>query len=139
MEKLRKSKSFIPELPLVTESNGSLVGHILLTKIKIINGDEVFQSLALAPVSVHPNYQGKGIGGKLIMESHKLARTLGFKSIIILGHKDYYPKSGYQKASDFGIKLSFEVRDENCMAIELITGSLSNISGLVEYPTEFHK
>lgn len=105
VEILRNSKSFISELSLVAENNGSLVGHILLSKIKIKNGDKVSLSLALAPVSVHPNFQGNGIGSKLILESHKLAKTLGFKSIVLLGHKDYYPKFGYQKASVFRIKL----------------------------------
>lgn len=117
VEKLRNSKSFIPELSLVAENNGSLVGHILLSKIKIKNAAKVSLSLALAHVSVHPNFQGNGIGSKLILESHKLAKTLGFKSIVLLGHKDYYPKFGYQKASVFRIKLPFDVPEENCMQL----------------------
>lgn len=139
VEKLRKSEVFIPELSLVAENNGSLVGHILLTKLKVINESETYYSLALAPVSVHPIFQGKGIGKKLILESHKLARTLGYRSIILLGHQDYYPKFGYQLANSFNIQLPFDVPDENCMAIELIKGSLSKISGLVEYPSEFYE
>lgn len=110
-----------------------------MTKIKIKNEHKVTQSLALAPVSVLPHFQGKGIGRKLILKSHKLSKTLGYGSIILRGHKDYYPKLGYQKASNFNIKLPFDAPDENCMAIELFKGTLSNVNGLVEYPTEFYE
>lgn len=38
------------------------MGHILLTKIKIINESKPFESFALAPVPVKPTYQIKRIG-----------------------------------------------------------------------------
>ena len=47
------------------------MGHILLTKLKIKNRQNEFNSLALAPVSVLPEYQRNGIGGILIKEAHK--------------------------------------------------------------------
>lgn len=135
--RLRKSEAFVPELSLVAEVDGSLVGHILLTRIVIREGDEVAESLALAPVSVLPDWQGKGIGGQLIEEAHRVAREMGFGSVLLLGHADYYPRFGYRKASDFGIRLPFEVPDENCMAAELQAGSLKEVTGLVEYPPAF--
>ena len=69
VEKLRRSKAFVPELSMVAETENKIVGHILLTKLKIKNAENEFDSLALAPVSVLPEYQGKGIGGMLIKES----------------------------------------------------------------------
>lgn len=137
VERLRKSNAFIPELSLVAISKGQIVGHILLTKIQIKNDSETFESLALAPVSVLPEFQNKGIGGKLIREAHILAKNLGFGSIVLLGHADYYPKFGYQKAENFGIKLSFDVPSEFCMAIELYPKALESVSGTVEYTVEF--
>lgn len=137
VDRLRKSGAFIPELSLVAECNGKVVGHILLTKIKINNDDASFESLALAPISVVPIEQGKGIGGKLINEAHSVAKNLGYSSVILLGHEAYYPKFGYQTASSFGITLPFEVPDENVMAIELSARALDNVSGTVEYAKEF--
>ena len=139
VERLRKSKAFIPELSIVAEIEGKIVGHILTTKLKIKNKENEFNSLALAPVSVLPEFQGKGIGGKLILESHKIAKGLGYKSIILLGHEKYYPKFGYKQAHEFGVELPFEVPKENCMAIELIENGLKNVSGIVEYPKEFNE
>lgn len=137
VERLRKSKAFIPELSLVAELKGQIRGHILLTKIQIKNESETFESLALAPVSVLPEFQNQGIGGKLIREAHILAKNLGFGSIILLGHADYYPKFGYQHAENFGINLPFDVPSEYCKTIELFPKSLESVSGTVEYPVEF--
>lgn len=137
VERLRKSDAFIPELSMVAEIDGKIVGHILLTKIIIKNKSTEFDSLALAPVSVLPEFQGKGIGGKLIVEAHKKARELGHKSIVLLGHENYYPRFGYEQADNYGIELPFEVPKENCMVIELIENGLNGVNGMVEYPKEF--
>lgn len=140
VERLRKSTSFIPELSLVAEMDNQIVGYILLTKIKIINVNfEETISLALAPVAVLKKYQGKGIGGQLIVKAHKIAKDLNFNSVILLGHEKYYPKFGYEMSNKYGIKLPFDVPDENCMLIELTENALKNINGIVEYPKEFYE
>ena len=137
VEGLRKSDAFIPELSLVAELDGELAGYILLSRIWIKKGDIAFPSLAMAPVAVLPPYQKMGIGGKLILRVHEIASKLGHDSVVLLGHENYYPKFGYKPAKEFGIKLPFDVPDENCMAIELVENGLKGISGLVEYPKEF--
>ncbi|WP_200975042.1 GNAT family N-acetyltransferase [Echinicola sp. 20G] len=137
VERLRKSEHYIPELSLVAVSKGQILGHILLSKINVKDNHQFHEVLALAPVSVLPEYQRKGIGGKLISESHRKAREMNFKGILVLGHKDYYPKFGYKAADNFGISFPFDVPNENCMAIELYQGAFKNISGKVQYPKEF--
>lgn len=138
VERLRSSEAFVPELSLVAEIDGEIAGYILLTKLKIIADDrKETESLALAPVAVLPEYQGKGIGGQLILAAHQKATELGFHSIILLGHSGYYPRFGYEMAKKFGIKLPFDVPDENCMAIELNENALQHASGTVQYPKEF--
>lgn len=139
VQRLRKSTAFVPELSMVAELENKIVGHILLTKLKIKNGPYEFDSLALAPVSVLPEYQRKGIGGMLIQEAHIRARELGFQSIVLLGHEKYYPKFGYKQADSFGIELPFDVPKVNCMAIELTENGLDGVSGTVEYPKEFNE
>ena len=139
VQRLRKSDSFIPELSIVAVKENIIVGHILLTKLKIKNKKKEFESLALAPVSILPEFQNMGIGGKLIIQSHKIAKDLGFKSVILLGHEKYYPKFGYLQADKFGIELPFEVPKENCMALELTESGLNGVSGIVEYAKEFNE
>ena len=136
IEKIRKGESFVPDLSLVAEIGNEIVGHILFSKIKII-GDSVFDSLALAPMAVIPEFQKKGIGSKLIKKCIEKAIELGFDSIIVLGHKDYYPKFGFQRASKWGIKCPFDVPDEAFMVIELTEKALEGKVGTVKYPDEF--
>ncbi|MDR7870791.1 MAG: N-acetyltransferase [Tissierellaceae bacterium] len=135
--KLRKSDAFIPELSLVAEIDGQIVGHIMLTKLNIENEENNYESLGLAPVSVLPEYQNKGIGSKLIRDSLKIAKEKGFKSVIVLGHDKYYPRFGFRPASKWDIKAPFDVPDEAFMALELEIGSLADVSGTVVYSKEF--
>lgn len=138
VERLRNTDAFIPELSIVAEINQQIVGYILLTKIKIISEtSEVTESLAMAPVAVLQEYQEKGIGGQLIQAAHQKAKALGFHSVVLLGHANYYPRFGYKMAKTYGIRLPFEVPDENCMAIELIENGLKDVSGTVQYPKAF--
>ena len=137
VNRLRKSDDFIKELSLVAEDNRKVIAHLMLTKAKINNGDMSVETLALAPVSVIPEYQGKGIGSKLINIALESARRLGYKSVIVLGHDKYYPKFGFVPASKYGIKAPFDVPDEAFMVKELNDGSLIGVSGIVEYAKEF--
>ena len=137
VERLRKSAAFIPELSVVAVADNQIAGYILLTKLYIQHQQQQIPSLALAPIAVLPSEQGKGIGAALIEYAHEKARSLGYKSVILLGHEKYYPRFGYKKAASFGIELPFEAPEENCMAIELVTNGLSNSAGMVHYPEEF--
>lgn len=139
VDRLRYSNAFIPELSLIAELEKQIVGHILLTKIKIVNEHNSFDSLALAPVSVKPDFQKQGIGGQLIKAAHQKAMDLGHHSIVLLGHAQYYPKFGYELTSKYNIKLPFDAPEANCMIIELTKGSLQDVFGTVEYDKAFYE
>jgi predicted N-acetyltransferase YhbS len=138
VDRLRKSTEFIPELSMVAEINNDVVGHILLTKININSDSISYESLALAPVSVTPIHQKKGIGGALINAAHTKAKELGFTSVVLLGHDTYYPKFGYELTSKYGIKFPFDIPDKYCMVKALTKDGLKGVSGLVEYPEAFY-
>jgi predicted N-acetyltransferase YhbS len=139
IEKLRENSSFIKELSLIAELDGKIIGHILFFPIWIREGQNEYQSLALAPMSVIPEYQKKGIGSQLIFKGLETSRDLGFKSVIVLGHEFYYPKFGFAPASQWAIKAPFDVPDEVFMALELVPDGLKGISGKVQYPKEFEE
>jgi putative acetyltransferase len=139
IEKIRESDAYIPELSLVAISNeGILSGHILFSKIHIENKTgEMVPSIALAPVAVHPDYQGTGIGTSLIKEGLARASNMGYTSVIVLGHPAYYPRFGFKPASEFSIKAPVDIGDEFFMAMELKKGGLFGISGTVRYSEPF--
>ena len=129
---MRKGEAFIPDLSLVAETDGKIVGHILFTKAKVKNNIV----LALAPLSVLPEYQRQGIGIALIKEGHSIAKTLGYSYSIVLGSENYYPRTGYVPADTFGIHPPFDVPRENFMAYKLDENA-PDIYGTIEYAQEF--
>lgn len=140
VEDIRKNPNiFIPELSLVAISDQlKLVGHILFSKINIKSETgKAYESLSLAPMAVLPEFQKQGIGGMMVKEGLKRAKELGYDSVIVLGHKEYYPKFGFKPAKLWDIIPSFEVPSEVFMALELKESVLQQISGTVYYPKEF--
>lgn len=138
VELLRQSNAFVPELSLVATLDNKIVGHILFTKIKIVNDDKSeIESLALAPMAVNPKFQRKGIGEQLIEYGLNKAKELQHKSVVVLGHEHYYPKFGFRPADRWNIRSPYDVPASAFMAIELVADGLKNTNGLVKYPKEF--
>lgn len=100
---IRASDEYLPELALIAEVEGSLVGHCLLRRAGL-SGPPAPPVLVLGPIGVHPDWQRQGIGGKLIMAAQDRARRRGRESLIVLlGHPEYYPRFGFRPAAEFGI------------------------------------
>ncbi|MED2975019.1 N-acetyltransferase [Fictibacillus sp. B-59209] len=137
VKRLRSSKEFIPELSLVYEDGGKILGHILYTKVQLKNDTQSYEALALAPVSVLPSHQNLGIGKAFITAGLEKAKELNYKAVVVLGHPEYYPKFGFKKAALWGIKAPFEVPGELFMAMELQQDSLKGVQGIVEYSPAF--
>jgi predicted N-acetyltransferase YhbS len=137
VHRLRESEAYLPQLSLVAEIADQIVGHIMLTSVVIKGKGKSFPSLALAPLSVLPAFQKRGVGTALVNQAHARARHLGFSSIIVVGIPGYYPKFGYSPLSTYDIKVPFKIREENCFIISLTPDALSGVSGLVEYPREW--
>lgn len=139
VNRIRQSEAFIPALSLVAvnQKTDKVIGHILLSKITIDQDDRKNDSLALAPISVLPTYQNKGIGKALIEAAIKKATELDHESIVVLGHPSYYPKFGFEKSSKWQIQAPFDVPEEALMAIELKENALSHVSGIIQYSNAF--
>jgi predicted N-acetyltransferase YhbS/putative NADPH-quinone reductase len=134
---LRKTRDFIPELSLVAEIRNDVVGHILFYPVMIRSGNREYKSLALAPMAVLPAYQRRGIGGRMVIEGLAMAKMLGHRSVIVLGHSGYYPRFGFQPAHRYHIRAPFDVPDDAYFAMELVEGELRDKAGVVIYPQEF--
>ncbi|MDQ3704819.1 MAG: GNAT family N-acetyltransferase [Chloroflexota bacterium] len=93
---LRNRPQFDPELSLVAEIDGRLVGHVLFSPYNIQVLGESVPVVSLAPIAVHPSYQKQGIGGRLIEVGHEVARQKGYKFSFLVGHPTYYPRLGYK-------------------------------------------
>lgn len=138
VEALRRSPVFIPELSLVAEAeDGAIVGHVLFTRLKVVEQAVTHAALALAPMAVLPAWQRRGVGSALVRRGLADARDLGHSVVVVLGHPEYYPRFGFLRASRFDIRPPFDAPDEAFLVLALRPGALDPVRGVVEYPPEF--
>lgn len=125
-----------PIVSLVAEDAGSLIGHILFSPVTLANGTDV-SIMGLAPMAVIPARQRRGAGSALVAAGLAECRALSVTAVVVLGHPQYYPRFGFAPASRFGITSVYPAPDEAFMALELVPGSLSGLSGTVHYHAAF--
>lgn len=142
VERLRNDSAFLPNLALVAENasnhknRGEIIGHIVFSEALIGDEKDGKKVLALAPLSVCPDYQNQGVGTALIHHAHQIIETLDYPAVVVLGHPDYYAKFGYDNASEFGITIPFDVPDEVLRVWAL--GDVANVpKGEITYAHAF--
>jgi putative acetyltransferase len=132
VDALRADPAWIDGLSVVAvDQTDAVVGHALLTRCHI--GDA--PALCLAPCAVHPAQQRSGAGSAAIRAALAAARDIGEHHVVVLGHPAYYPRFGFTRASDHGIRLSIEFSEEALMALSLSGRPLP--SGTVRYAPPF--
>nr|WP_209847403.1 N-acetyltransferase [Paenibacillus sediminis] len=138
VERIRLSEGFIPELSIIAEVDGEIVGHLLLSKATVVGETMEKEVIVLAPIAVKPEYQKQGVGSKLIAEGLSRCKALGYGLVLLIGHPSYYPKFGFKPARAYGLELKkFQVPDDVFMVCELIEGTLSHTEGELFYPKAF--
>jgi predicted N-acetyltransferase YhbS len=108
---------------LVAEEDSRIVGHVQLSRAWI----GTTAVLALGPVGVLPELQGRGIGRAMIEAASAEARARGEIAVILLGDPRLYPKFGFEPASNRGLRNpftgaqddGFEIREEDFMLLPL--------------------
>jgi putative acetyltransferase len=101
VDAIRASDAFAPELSLVAEEDGDIVGHVLLSYVELEDSER--RLLELGPMSVAPDRQRSGIGTALVREALRRADARGEPLVLVLGHPEYYPRFGFRRASELGI------------------------------------
>lgn len=129
VHKLRTNAAYIPEISRVAEKDGKIIGTIMYSKAKVVDGNVEHEVLVFGPLCVEPCFQNTGIGGLLLETTMQLAREAGYKAIIIFGEPGYYPKHGFVTCDHFGITTSKGENFDAFMGIELIPGGLNGVHG----------
>lgn len=126
-----------PHVSLVAEDGGRVVGHIFFSPVSFESGGAGARAMALGPMAVVPEMQNGGVGSRLVREGLEECRRVGAVAVVVLGHADYYPRFGFERASAKGLRCKWPVGDEHFMATELVPGALDGVRGLVAYRPEF--
>ena len=123
---------------LVAQHGDRVVGHILFSPVSVTNAPQTFRAVGLAPMSVLPEFQKKGIGSRLVRDGLAACQRAGYDMVVVLGHVDYYPRFGFSRAKDYGLENEYQALDA-FMVLELKNGVLQTIGGLVQFAPEFRE
>ena len=138
VDRIRASPGFLPDLSLVAESDGAVVGHVMLSRIalRLDDGSRV-PILTLSPLSVVPALHRRGIGGKLLRAAVGRGRAAGESLIVLEGDPAYYRRHGFAPAAGQGLRRpSSRIPEAGFMCLALSPAGAS-ARGAVEYSAPF--
>jgi len=127
-------KTALPLLSLVAVDNTKAIGHILFTKAKITQTTKSVTARILTPLATLPDSQCK-VGAQLIKEGLKQLKNAGVELVFVLGHPDYYPRSGFNPAGILGYEAPYHIPEEHAgawMVQELCSGVIGKVQGKVQ-------
>lgn len=129
VKQLRENSNYIPELELVAEQGGDLIGHVILSEVQLVaNNGNSYKTLFLSPLSLSSGKTNNGVCRALINNSSDIAKSMGFSSIFLFGNPDLFQSLGFQKAKKWNIYHP-DFESDLILGKELKSNSLSEISG----------
>ena len=139
---LRNDPAFVKELDFVMEQNGRIIGQNMFMRTIIeADGGRKIPVLTMGPICITPELKRKGYGKALLDYSLERAAELGFGAVLFEGNIDFYGKSGFDFARNFGIRyhdLPEGEDDSFFLCRELTAGYLDGITGVYQTPKGYY-
>ena len=133
LHELRKDPDFVPELDLVLEKDGKIIGQNMFMRAVIQSDDgREIPIMTMGPIGILPEFKRMGYGKFLLDHSLERAAERGCGALCFEGNIDFYGKSGFRPASEFGIRYHGLPEGEDAsffLCRELIPGYLDDITG----------
>ena len=82
----------------------TVVGHTMLSASWLDAPARLVDVLVLSPLGVHPDWQGRGIGSRLISEALTTAEDMAVPLVFLEGDPAYYSARGFQRADLHGFR-----------------------------------
>jgi putative acetyltransferase len=122
-----------PRLSLLAVEGEQVLGHALFTRVTL-DPPAPLEARILCPMAVQPGRQRDGVGSALLNRGLQLLRQAGVEAVFVLGHRDYYPRFGFEPACPLGLEPSHPVDNEyrpEWMVTALQPGALEGLRGRV--------
>ena len=97
-----------------------IIGSIFFSRLRFESEDNVF---ILAPVAIHTDYQGQGIGQKLITFGINHLRENGVDLVFTYGDPNFYKKVGFRPIPEKVAKPPFELKYPHGWLCQSLSGS----------------
>ncbi len=141
LHELRDNPDFVKELDYVMEKDGEIIGQNIFMRahIRVDDGREI-PVLAMGPICITPELKRQGYGKMLLDYTLERAKELGYGAMCFEGNIDFYSKSGFTYASEFGIRYHDlpEGADASFfLCKELIKSYLNGITGEYTPPSGY--
>lgn len=138
---LRNDPAFIPELDFVMERDGKLIGQNVFMRASIAADDgRTIPIMTMGPICIAPECKRQGYGKILLDYTMEKAAELGAGALCFEGNIDFYGKSGFTYASEFGVRYHGLPEGEDAsffLCRELIPGYLNGITGVYATPAGY--
>ena len=137
LNQLRNDEAFVPELDFVMEKDGVIIGqHIFMRAVIKADDGRDLPIMTMGPICIVPELKRQGYGKILLDYSLEKAKEMGCGALCFEGNIDFYGRSGFKYASEYGIRYHGLPEGEDAsffLCRELTEGYLDGISG--EYAT----
>lgn len=131
----RNDPAFVPELDLVMELNGELIGQVIYVRSEIDCDDgRKVPIMTFGPIGIAPKYKRQGYGKRLLDYSMEKAKEMGVGALVITGNILFYGKSGFVPAKTKGVRYADDPEADYLLVKELIPGYLDGVSGTYKDP-----
>ena len=134
-EQIRASPGYVPELAFVTEEEGEIVAHTMLSKVLVAGPD--IEVLTLTPMSVRPDRQRQGIGRALVEAILDAADARGEPLVLCEGVPSYYPQFGFRSATELGLERPDPRIADEAWMVRPLSAYDPALRGRVVYPSFF--
>ncbi len=135
IERLLVDATAQPGLSLKAQVKDAIVGHVLLTRARILPDFEKMQASILAPLMVHPDYQSQGIGSKLVYAALEKVKQQGNTLVFVLGDPNYYTRFNFAPAGKQNLHAPHPIPPEyeNAWMVQVLSpGQLGHVQGTVQ-------
>ena len=131
VESFRGSTGYLPDLALLAEDAGQIVGHVMFTLAELVDGTSI---LMLSPLAVRPDRQRAGIGSALVRKGLRLSAERAEPLVVVEGDPRYYSRFGFVAASEFGLERPYETIPEAAFQAVRLPAYVEQARGRVVYP-----
>ena len=141
VDRIRASAEYVPEMALVAEAGGEIVGHVMISRAVLRHAGGDRPIVMLSPLAVLPDHQGMGVGSALVRASVGVAGERGEPLVVLEGSPAYYGRLGFEHSLRYGIEIHLPAwaPPEAAQVIRLASFDPDDptLCGTVVYPVAF--